>query len=56
MEKNKTITAQFEEIKSEICDDVCRYRLMYLEKYKDPDEAFNELTEHQCVNCPLERL
>lgn len=54
--QDMTITEQFEVIKEKICDDVCRYRVMYLEKYKDPDEAWNNLVEHQCTKCPLERL
>lgn len=56
MSETKTITEQIEEVCNEICDNYCKYPQISLEKYKDPDEAYEWLMNHCCEKCPLDRL
>lgn len=51
-----TVTQQLEKVKEDICDNYCKYPEKYLEKIKDPDKAMNEMWEHICENCPLNKL
>ena len=51
-DNTKTITAQFEEIKYDICNNYCKYPLIY-----DEEAEGCELSESDhCRNCPLNRL
>ena len=45
-----------EEVKDQVCDVICRYRIMSLEQYKDPDEAQEYLQEAYCKSCPLNKI
>ena len=56
MSEIKSITQQIEDICGEICDNYCKYPELSLEKYKDPDEAYEWLMNHCCEKCPLMRL
>ena len=49
------MTGMVELIKSEVCDNYCKYPKMAYELYKDVDEAETEL-EMTCKSCPLERM
>ena len=46
-----------EEIKDEICDNVCRWRVRAFEQNKDPDDAERWLDSAYCSQgCPVMRL
>ena len=50
LEERKTIPEQVEDILSEICDDYCKWPLIY-------HDANDELKlDKKCINCPLTRL
>ena len=51
-----TITEQFESIRKRMCDIYCKKPQEYLEKYEDPDEAFDMLQEEECSKCPMGEL
>lgn len=52
MDKTKTITAQIEEIKDDICNHYCKWPDLY-----DEEEEGCDLSESDCCqNCPLNRL
>lgn len=46
----QTVSDIIEEVKAEICDEYCKYPVIY----KDMDE--DEFIEKICGKCPLERL
>ena len=48
----ETLTALCEET----CDDYCKFREIYEEAYKAPDEALDALLKEKCENCPLLKI
>lgn len=54
--KHPTVTNEIEMVKSEICDNYCKYLEEYLSRYEDPDVAHDTMLDEQCVCCPLQRL
>lgn len=52
MDNTKTITAQIEEIKDDICNDYCKYPDIYDEEKEGCDLSESD----HCQNCPLNRL
>lgn len=56
---DKPLTAQLEDIKSDICDNYCKWpqiyseRQVWFQKYEDSSEA---LWSEKCANCPLNKL
>ena len=60
-DKRKTITAQFEEIKEQMCDKYCKYpdevhQRYLLDEFENEEDKFEYLMEHYCKDCPLQKL
>lgn len=51
-DKGKTVSEIIEEVKTEICDNYCRYTTIY----NINDGEYDATMEEICVNCPLSRL
>ena len=52
METDKSVSDIIEEVKEEICQDYCKYPLIW-----DEEKEGKELTESDvCTSCPLNRL
>lgn len=45
-----------EKVIEEICDNYCRFREVYLQKYHDVDDAAMYMVEEVCCKCPLDKL
>ena len=52
-ERQRTVSEQIEDIKSDICDHLCRYSLM---AEQGQVESVDEMIEKYCSDCPLNRL
>lgn len=48
MSDGKTITQILEEVKEEVCTNICRYPFEY--------EDFERMLAEKCEDCPLDRL
>lgn len=53
MEETKPVHEIIEEVKANICDHYCKYTAGFIDA---DDEAFAELVNQYCVDCPLNRL
>lgn len=53
---DKTVTQIMEQVKSEICDDYCKWPEEYLQIHNDPDEAQAYMLAEKCTTCPLQKL
>ena len=51
-DKGKTVSEIIEEVKTEICDNYCRYTTIY----NINDGEYDATMEEIYVNCPLSRL
>lgn len=47
---------QLENLKSRICDELCKYPSQYANLYGDPDAAQEALEELACKECPLNEM
>lgn len=54
-DKEKTVSEIIEEVKTEICDNYCKYPAIY-DTREDSSENYDEMMEKICANCPLDRL
>ena len=52
MEKQKTVPEIIEEIKTQICEDYCRYP----RDWDEEGEGMELIGSDICTNCPLDRL
>ena len=48
-----TISEQLNKIAEEICDSYCKYPDIAGEKFDNPDEAMDWISDTYCVNCPI---
>lgn len=52
----KSIAEIIEDVKTEICDNYCKFPEMVMSMVKDIDAAEDELYRKHCDSCPLSRL
>lgn len=52
----KSIAEIIEDVRTEICDDYCKYPELARSMVKDIDAAEDELYRKHCDSCPLSRL
>ena len=50
------ISEKLEQIKEEICDNYCKYPYEYQMNTEDSEEAFENMLQDVCSECPLNRL
>ena len=51
-----TITVELENIKTDMCDNYCKWQQEYLSRYSDPDDAHEYMLIEKCESCPLQRI
>ena len=54
-QKQKTVSDIIEEVRSDICDNYCKYSdINYTREYSDAE--YDKMMREQCDSCPLNRL
>lgn len=46
----------YEAVRDEICDEICKWRVRAFEQNKDPDDAEKWLDMNYCGRCPVSSL
>ena len=55
--EEKSVVTILDDVAERICDEYCRFPIMYAEQNKDdPDSMMDLLLREKCVDCPLRLL